>query len=599
MAHEIEAQGHWRPTTYCGQLRLADVDREVTLMGWVDRVRDLGSVLFIDLRDRSGIVQVVIDSGAEELFEKAKAYRTEFVVAVQGRVEQRTAETVNPQLSTGEIEVRAVELKLLATAETLPLNLHDAEKSSEETRLRYRYLDLRRFKMQENLRLRHQLCLATRRYLDEEGFYEIETPFLTRSTPEGARDYLVPSRVHAGQFYALPQSPQIFKQILMVAGLDRYFQIVRCFRDEDLRADRQPEFTQIDIEMSFPRRETIYRLVEGLMQRLFSLIDIEIGTPFPRMTYTEAMQRFGTDRPDLRFGLEIQDVSGAFQETEFRVFRQILGEEGVIKGLAPPPNISYSRRELEELTEVVRLSGAAALSWIRVSSEGLKSSFPAVVGEEELQKATSMASLGDEQTLLVVAGPETTVHRALGNLRSHLARRHELIREKQWKLVWVYDFPLVEWDADEQRYFSVHHPFTSPKVEDLDRLKEDPGTVLSRAYDLVLNGVEIGGGSIRIHRPDIQREVFEILGISNEEAERRFGFLLEALKFGAPPHGGIALGVDRIVMLLAGEKSIRDVIAFPKTARGQDLMCDAPSEVSETQLQELHLSISARALEGD
>ncbi len=587
----MEHLGELERTCYCGAVTESLVGTTITVMGWVDRIRDLGNLLFIDLRDRSGVVQIV-NNPETGCLEKSRDVRPEYVLAVVGEVVRRSQDTINPEIPTGTVEVRASELRLLNRSQTPPFPINEDVTASEETRLRYRYLDLRRRPLQRSLQLRHRVALEVRRVLDEQGFLEIETPFLTKSTPEGARDYLVPSRVHRGHFYALPQSPQLFKQLLMVSGFDRYFQIVRCFRDEDLRADRQPEFTQVDIELSFPRVETVFSLIEGLLARMFAVAGISIQTPFPRLRYAEAIDRYGTDRPDTRYGLLLRDVSAAFEQTPFQVFRQILEEGGVVKGIPVPAGQEYSRKDMDNLTEFVKQYGAAAISWIRVLPEGgVKSSLPKVVAESELERACSLAGLEKGQYFLMVAGSRRVANDALAALRQHLAVRLGLVPKDLYNFLWVHDFPLFEWSDEEQRFLSLHHPFTSPRDEDLGRLESDPGSVLAKAYDVVLNGLEIGGGSIRIHREDVQRHVFDALRIGREEAEERFGFLLEALRFGAPPHGGIALGLDRVIMLLAGEKSIREVIAFPKTAKGVDLMCAAPSTVSEKQLKELHIQL--------
>ncbi|HSR52350.1 MAG TPA: aspartate--tRNA ligase [Acidobacteriota bacterium] len=593
----LDQLGELERTCYCGQVTEDKVGETVTLAGWVETRRDLGNLIFLDLRDREGIVQCVASPGRPGVLKKAKKVRSEFVVGVEGKVVRRGEDVVNPSLKTGMVEVQIDHLHVFNTSLPLPFPISEATSAIEETRLRYRFLDLRRGSMQRNLRLRHEAALATRRILDSLGFLEIETPILTRSTPEGARDYLVPSRVHAGQFYALPQSPQIFKQILMISGFDKYFQIVKCFRDEDLRADRQPEFTQIDIEMSYPRPETVFKVVEQMLVEIFKVIGAEPELPFPRMSYDEAMSRFGTDRPDTRFGLELTDMGAVFEETPFNVFRTILQGGGMVKGIRVPGKADYSRKDLDLLGEVVGRYGAKGLAWIKKLEDGFKSSLPKVVPEPELSAACDEAGLEAGDILLMVAGTSKVVHGSLAALRLHLGQQLDLIDGERWDFLWVYDFPLFEWDEETKRYYAMHHPFTSPKPEDLDKLESDRGAVRSQGYDVVLNGLEIGGGSIRIHQEEVQKRVFHALNIGEEEAEERFGFLLEALRYGAPPHGGIAMGLDRIVMLLAGASSIREVMAFPKTARGVDLMCQAPSEVDPKQLDELHIEIKDRDLE--
>ncbi len=588
----MSSPGEQERTCHCGLIKESHVDETVTVMGWVDRRRDLGSLIFLDLRDREGIVQVVANPEQARALAQAKEARPEDVLAVTGKVVWRDEETINPEIPTGRLEIRAEVIELLNASETPPFPINSPASASEETRLHYRFLDLRRERLQRNLQLRHRASLEIRKFLDEEGFLEIETPFLTRSTPEGARDYLVPSRLYPGQFYALPQSPQLFKQLLMVAGFDRYFQIVRCFRDEDLRSDRQPEFTQVDMELSFPQMETIFEVVERLLERVFALSNISVSTPFPRLSYAEALSQYGTDRPDLRYDLKLVDVSSAFSESSFQVFRQIIEEGGLIKGIRVPGRAGYSRKQLDDLRGFVRNEATGAdLSWIKVTSEGLKSSLSKAVDQSDLEAVRESAQLEENDVFLMLGGSPKNAHQVLGRLRGQLAISENLIPEKSYEFLWVYDFPLLEWDEQEKRYIPCHHPFTSPLDKDLDLLESDPARVRAKAYDPVLNGLEIGSGSIRIHQREIQTRVFKALGIEQEEAEAKFGFLLKALGYGAPPHGGIALGLDRIIMILAGERSLRDVIAFPKTARAVDLMCGAPSTVDEKQLKELRLKL--------
>ena len=562
---------------------------EATLLGWVHRVRDLGSLIFIDVRDRFGVTQVVARDD-EALLAEAKRLRPEFVVALSGTVERRSDETLNPKIATGEVEIAAREIIVLSEAKRPPFQIADETLVSEDLRLKFRYLDLRRERMQRNLQLRHRVVLAARRSLDEQGFLDIETPVLAKSTPEGARDYLVPSRVHPGTFFALPQSPQIFKQILMIAGMDRYSQIARCFRDEDLRADRQPEFTQIDLEVSFATPDLIFGIVERLMQAIFAANDESIETPFPRLPYAEAIAKYGSDKPDLRVEMAISDVSGVFADSSFRVFRQIVAEDGAVRALKVPRAGRYSRSQVDKLVDEAIALGGSGLVWVRRGSDGeVQSSILKVAGPETLGRVLEAIDAGADDLTLIAAGAPDDASRLLGQLRLRLAQREGLNDEHRRVLTWVVDFPMFEWRETEGRHVAMHHPFTAPRDEDRDRLDTDLGAVLAKAYDLVLNGSEIGGGSIRIHEQPLQRRIFELLKISDEDARSRFGFFLEALEYGTPPHGGIALGVDRIVALLAGEASIRDVIAFPKTSAAADLMTRAPSSVSPRQLRELHL----------
>ena len=583
-----EQLGDLTRTHTCGGLRAEDVGADAVLLGWVHRVRDLGGVTFIDIRDRAGVSQVVVREN-ETLATVAKKLRSEFVVGVSGVVQRRSPETINTKLATGEVEVLAREIRILNEAKTPPFQIAEDSPVSEDVRLKYRYLDLRRTRLQHNIGLRHRVTMAVRRYFDEKGFWEIETPILAKSTPEGARDFLVPSRLHAGEFYALPQSPQIFKQILMISGMDRYFQIVRCFRDEDQRADRQLEFTQIDVEMSFARPESVYGVIEPLMQQVFKEIGHEVRTPIRRMPYGEAIAKYGSDKPDLRFGLEIKDLSDVFRNAEFRVFKDIIAGGGVVRGFAVPGGNKYSRSQIDVLVDQAKQMGFAGLIWVR-PGEPPTSSVKALT-EGTLRASLAAAGAGTEDLLLMAAGPADNTSKLLGQLRLAIAKKENLLDPGKFEFLWVTEFPLLEYHEEDGRWYSMHHPFTSPLDDDIEKLESDPGGVRAKAYDLVLNGSEIGGGSVRIHDAALQSRMFKRLGISDEEAKERFGFFLEALEYGTPPHGGIALGVDRIVAILAGESSIREVIAFPKTANAVDLMAGAPSPVDAKQLRELHLKI--------
>jgi len=582
-----------RRTHSCCELDAKDIGKEVVLMGWVLRRRDHGGVIFVDLRDRAGITQVVFNPQIDEaVHAKAHVIRSEYVLAVRGKVDPRPDGMVNPNLKTGEIEVLVTELKILNAAKTPAFLIEDDIDVSETIRLKHRHLDLRRSQMQKNLILRHQATAAVRNYLNSHQFLDLETPMLTKSTPEGARDYLVPSRVNPGQFYALPQSPQIFKQLFMISGFDRYYQIVRCFRDEDLRADRQPEFTQIDIEMSFVGEEDVMDLAEGMMTTLFKdVLNRDVRGPFPRLTYEEAVGRFGLDKPDTRFDLELKEVSDIVGDSGFKVFANVVKKGGIVKALNAKGCINFSRKEIDDLTDFVAVYRARGMAWIKVKENDWQSPIAKFFTDDEKQALTERIEMEPGDLVFFVADQPKVVNESLGNLRNHLGKRLNLIDESEFNFLWVTRFPMFEYDETEKRYQALHHPFTSPLESDYDRLADDPTAVLSRAYDLVLNGFEIGGGSIRIHQRDIQENVFKALGMDRESYEAKFGFLLSALDSGAPPHGGIAIGFDRLVMLLCGQSSIRDVIAFPKTQKAACLLTGAPSDTSREQLEELNLRL--------
>jgi aspartyl-tRNA synthetase len=590
----LDHLGETKRTHSCGQLRREHVGQTVTLMGWVNSYRDHGSVLFVHMRDRDGITQIVFNEEKNaELLKRAKEARGEYVLAVTGKCILRDEKNFNPNMTTGEVEVFADKLKILNDAETPPFEIDNC-KASEELRLKYRYLDLRRPEMQRNFKLRHQLALAARRVLDAQGFYEIETPILTKSTPEGARDYLVPSRTFPGKFFALPQSPQLFKQLLMISGYDRYFQIARCFRDEDLRADRQPEFTQIDVEMSFVQPDDVFNAIEPLILELFHVAGVEPpATPFPRMPYSEAMNRFGSDKPDLRFGLEFIDLSEQFAGGAFTVFADAVRKGGAVKAIVVPNAANWSRKQFDDIVEVAKRYGAGGLAYIQVLEGESKSALTKSIGPEGVNAVIEAAGAKTGDAILMIGGKWDVVCNALGQVRLEVGRRENLINEDEYRLLWVVNFPMFEYHEDDQRWYAMHHPFTSPVDEDLDKLESDPGSVRAKAYDLVFNGNELGGGSIRIHRSDVQAKIFKALGLTEEEASEKFGFFLDALSYGTPPHGGIALGLDRIVMLFAKAKSLREVIAFPKVASCSDLMTDSPSAVTPEQLAELKIKTLA------
>ncbi len=581
-------------THTCGELREEHIGKDVVLNGWVDTRRDLGGVIFIDLRDRYGITQIVFEPHFNlQAHEEAKDLRNEYVISVEGKVRKRPEGTENPAIATGMIDVMVEKLIILNTAVNPPFQIKDDIDVNEDLRLKYRYLDLRRSKLQKNLLMRHKICQITREYFDKNSFIEVETPVLMKSTPEGARDFLVPSRLHKGKFYALPQSPQQYKQLLMVAGMDRYFQIVKCFRDEDLRADRQPEFTQIDVEMSFVDTEDVFEMVEGLMKRLFKEIkNYDIPTPFKRLTFDEAMEKYGSDKPNLKFGLEMVTLNNVFANSEFRVFKEAVENNGIITSLLASGCGDYTRNQLDVLTDFVKKLGAGGLIWMRVKEDGLEAPIAKFLTDKEKQGIINKLNAKPGDLVFILSGAKLKTLNIMGHLRLEMAKRMNIIpTDDTPAILWVTDFPLFEWDEETKRYYAMHHPFTSPALEDIEYMETDPGRVKARAYDLVLNGNEIAGGSIRIHDNKLQKTMFKALGISEEEAEEKFGSLLNAFKFGAPPHGGIAFGLDRLVMLFAGEHSIRDVMAFPKTSSGMSLMDDSPSAVDEEQLKELHIKI--------
>ncbi|WP_353436861.1 aspartate--tRNA ligase [Staphylococcus coagulans] len=582
-------------TTYCGLVTEAYLGQEITLKGWVHNRRDLGGLIFVDVRDREGYVQVVFNPDfSEEALKVAERIRSEYVVEITGTVTKRNPETVNPKIKTGQIEVQAKSIEIINQSETPPFSINEDNINVDENiRLKYRYLDLRREKLAQTFKMRHQITKSIRTFLDDQGFYDVETPVLTKSTPEGARDYLVPSRVHEGEFYALPQSPQLFKQLLMISGFDKYYQIVKCFRDEDLRADRQPEFTQIDIEMSFVEQEDVIQLGEAMAKKVVSDVkQVTLTDAFPRMTYAEAMERYGTDKPDTRFGMELIDVSELGQIMDFKVFKGAVESGGQVKAIIVENGAKdYTRKDIDGLTEFVNIYGAKGLAWVKVVEDGLSGPIARFFEAEHVEKLQSLTNAKDGDLVLFVADTKEVVAQSLGALRNKLGKERGLIDPEKLNFLWVTDWPLLEYDEEARRYVAAHHPFTSPKVEDIELLESAPEKAQAQAYDLVLNGYELGGGSIRIHNGELQQKMFKALGFSDEAAQEQFGFLLDAFKYGAPPHGGIALGLDRFVMLLTGRTNLRDTIAFPKTASATDLLTDAPSPVSNRQLDDLSLRI--------
>ncbi|MDB5083322.1 MAG: aspartate--tRNA ligase [Bacilli bacterium] len=580
-------------THQAGALRINDVGSEVVLSGWVQRRRDLGGVIFIDLRDRSGIVQAVFAAKlSNEALETANQLRNEFVISVRGQVVKRDPDTVNPKIATGDIEVQVLQLEILNAAKNPPFYIEDRIDVDENVRLKHRYLDLRRPVMRQTFELRHKAIKYIRDYLDSNEFMEVETPILTKSTPEGARDYLVPSRLHDGEFYALPQSPQLFKQLLMVSGFERYFQVARCFRDEDLRADRQPEFTQVDIEQSFIPLPKFQAMMEQMISGLFEhTLGKVVPGPFQRITYAEAMELYGSDKPDLRFDMKLVNLQNIVAQSAFKVFRSTIEAGGLVKALLIPSGGTFTRKQIDDLELFVKQYGASGLAWIAYTPEGMKSPVAKFLSEEEIRAISEVTHVQGHDLIAIVAGKPKVVHDALGNLRLKIGKESGLIAEDEYKFLWVTEFPLLEWDDDEKRFTAMHHPFTMPMWEDIPLMKSDPGAVRAQAYDIVLNGFEIGGGSMRIFQRELQEQMFELLGFTLEEAKKQFGFLLDAFEYGTPPHGGIAFGIDRIIMLMAGMKSLRDVIAFPKTASGTDPMTQAPSPVTDRQLRDLHIQL--------